>query len=92
MLTPSYTKQFRKDIKRIEKSGRHDLERIKTVIRLLIEEKPLGRTYREHALTGDFKDRRECHIEPDWLLIYKINRKEKVIIFERTGSHADIFG
>ncbi|OIP58983.1 MAG: type II toxin-antitoxin system mRNA interferase toxin, RelE/StbE family [Nitrospirae bacterium CG_4_9_14_3_um_filter_41_27] len=92
MLQPFYTRQFKKDLKKIEKSGRHDIERIKTVIRLLIEEKPLGRTYRDHTLTGDFKDRRECHIEPDWLLIYKINRKERIIIFERTGSHSDIFG
>jgi len=92
MLQPFYTRQFKKDLKKIEKSGRHDIERIKTVIRLLIEEKPLGRTYRHHTLTGDFKDRRECHIEPGWLLIYKINRKERIIIFERTGSHSDIFG
>ncbi len=91
MLQPFYTRQFKKDLKKIEKSGRHDIDRIKTVIRLLIEEKPLGRTYRDHTLTGDFKDRRECHIEPDWLLVYKVDRKQKTIIFERTGSHSDIF-
>lgn len=92
MLQPVYTKQFHRDLKRLQKSGRHDVEKLKKVIRLLIDEKPLQTKHRDHSLTGNFKDRRECHIEPDWLLIYKINRKERVIIFERTGSHADIFG
>lgn len=92
MLQPAYTRQFRKDIKRIKKSGRHDIEKLKTVIRLLVGEKELDRTYRDHNLTGDFKDRRECHIEPDWLLVYKVNRRDKIIIFERTGSHSDVFG
>lgn len=91
MLQPFYTKQFRKDIKRIEKSGRHDIEKLKTVIRTLIDAKQLDRKYKDHVLTGNFKDRRECHIEPDWLLVYKVDRKQKTIIFERTGSHSDIF-
>jgi len=47
--------------------------------------------YRDHNLRDNFKDRRECHIEPDWLLVYKLKKKEKAIVFERTGSHADIF-
>lgn len=68
MLKPAYAKQFKKDIKRIEKSGRHDIDKLKTVIGLLIEGKQLDPKYREHNLTGDFQDRRECHIEPDWLI------------------------
>lgn len=91
MLQPIYTKQFKKDVKRIEKSGNKDVEKLKVVIRLLIDEKKLDASYREHNLKGNYKDRKECHIEPDWLLVYKVNKKEKTIAFERTGSHADIF-
>lgn len=86
-----YAKQFRKDIKRIQKSGNKDIEKLKAVIGHLIDGKQLELSYRDHNLRGNFKDRRECHIEPDWLLVYKICKKEKTIIFERTGSHADIF-
>jgi len=50
---------------------------------------PLDRKFRDHVLIGNFKDRRGCHIEPDWLLIYRI--EESAIIFERTGIHADLF-
>lgn len=91
MLKSIYTKQFKKDVKRIERSGNKDIEKLKVVIRFLIDGKKLDAIYREHNLKGDFKDRRECHIEPDWLLVYKINEKEKTIVFERTGSHTDIF-
>jgi mRNA interferase YafQ len=91
MLKPSYSKQFRKDIKKIEKAGRYDIKKLKAVIRLLIEGRQLDPKHRDHNLTGNLKYRRECHIEPDWLLVYKFDRKEKVIIFERTGSHSDIF-
>jgi len=88
MRMPSYTNRFKKDLKLMVKRG-HDLERIKRVIRELIEEKNLDRKCRDHVLTGNFKSRRECHIEPDWLLIYRID--ESCIIFERTGTHADLF-
>lgn len=91
MLRPFFTKQFKKDVKRLEKSGSKDIEKLKLIINTLIEEKNLDKKHRDHTLTGYFKDRRECHIEPDWLLIYKLNRKDKAIIFERTGSHSDIF-
>ncbi len=92
MLQPVYTKQFKKDIKRIEKSGRKDIEKLKAIIRILIDEEQLNPSYKDHLLRGNFKDRKECHIEPDWVLVCKINKKEKIIIFERTGSHSDIFG
>ncbi len=91
MLTPFYTKQFKKDVKRREKSGRKSMEAFKRVIRLLIDEEPLDQVYHDHSLKGDYKNRRECHIEPDWLLVYQVNKREETIIFERTGSHADIF-
>ena len=91
MYQPVYTKQFRKDIKRVEKSGNKDIEKLKAIIRLLLDSKQLDLSYRDHNLKGNFKDHRECHIEPDWLLVYKLNKKEKTMTFERTGSHADIF-
>jgi mRNA interferase YafQ len=91
MLKPFYAKQFRKDVKKIEKSGDKDIEKLKTIIRFLIKGSKLDIQYRDHELTGNFRNRRECHIEPDWLLVYKMDKKEKIIIFERTGSHAEIF-
>lgn len=88
MRTPIYTKRFAKDLKRMLKRGR-DPERIKSIMLDLVERKSLDRKYRDHILIGNFKDRRECHIEPDWLLIYWID--EPRIIFERTGTHSDLF-
>ncbi|MCX5804279.1 MAG: type II toxin-antitoxin system YafQ family toxin [Proteobacteria bacterium] len=91
MLRPFFTKQFKKDVKRLEKSGSKDIEKLKLIINTLIEERNLDKKYRDHTLMGYFKDRRECHIEPDWLLVYKLNKEEKIIIFERTGSHPELF-
>ncbi len=88
MRTPIYTNRFAKDLKLMIKRGR-DSESIKSVMRNLIEEKSLDRKFRDHILIGNFKDRRECHIEPDWLLIYRI--EENAIIFECTGTYADLF-
>jgi len=88
MRTPAYTTRFKKDLKLMARRG-YDLERIKRVIRDLIEGKILDRKYRDHILIGNFHQRRECHIEPDWLLIYRLD--ESRIIFERTGNHGDLF-
>ena len=88
MLKPSFTKQFEKDWKRLQKR-RKSREKLKTVLRLLINGEPIPPRYREHKLVGNYKGRHECHIEADWLLIYKI--AESDIIFERTGSHSDLF-
>jgi mRNA interferase YafQ len=88
MRTPVYTKRFEKDLKRMIRRG-HDPESIKSILRRLIDEIPLERKHRDHLLIGNFKDRRECHIEPDWLLIYRL--EVNIIIFERTGTHADLF-
>jgi mRNA interferase YafQ len=88
MRTPIYTNRFEKDLKLMIKRG-SDPESIKTIIRKLIDEIPLERKHRDHLLIGNFKDRRECHIEPDWLLIYRLD--VSMIIFERTGTHADLF-
>jgi len=89
---PIYTKQFKKDIRRIEKSGSKDIEKLKVVIRALLEGKQLLLSHKDHELTSNYVSHRECHIEPDWLLVYKVNQNEKTIIFVRTGSHNDLFG
>ena len=88
MLKPSYTKQFEKDLKRMITRGK-DKNKIKQIMLSLIKEDQLDREFREHKLLGIFQGRRECHIESDWLLIYKLEPNR--IIFERTGSHSDLF-
>ena len=88
MRQPSFTRQFEKDLKRMGKRGK-ELSKIKEVMTLLIAEEQLAERYRDHALIGNYKGRRECHIEPNWLLIYKLAGDE--IIFERTGTHSDLF-
>ena len=88
MLHVSYSKQFARDLRRMLKRGKNG-ENVKRVMRQLINEEQLEYRYRDHKLVGAYKDRRECHIEPDWLLIYKKSRE--VIVFERTGTHADLF-
>jgi len=88
MRMPVYTSRFEKDLKLMIRRG-SDSENIKCIIRKLIDEIPLERKYRDHLLIGNFKDRRECHIQPDWLLIYRL--EGTMIIFERTGTHADLF-
>jgi len=88
MYTPAFTKQFKKDIKRAEKQGR-DIEQFKLIARNLLAEEVLDPIFRDHKLTGNYKDRRECHIASDWLLIYKIDGER--IIFERIGSHSELF-
>jgi mRNA interferase YafQ len=65
------------------------MRKLKRLITLLLSEKPLAKKYKDHPLVGNYGGRRECHIEPDWLLIYKPTDIQ--IIFERTGTHSDIF-
>ena len=91
MLKPRYTTQFKKDYKVVVKRG-YKTALLEDVIRLLCEEQPLPEKNRDHALTGSFVGFRECHIQPDWLLIYAVNSGTNTIHFIRTGSHADLFG
>jgi len=88
MRTPVYTRQFERDIKKAEKRGK-SLEKLKIIARALIEGRRLDPLHRDHQLVGSYAGRRECHIEADWLFIYKIEKEW--IIFERTGSHSDLF-
>jgi mRNA interferase YafQ len=88
MLNPVYTNAFKKDAK-LAKKRNLDTAVLKLVMTALIEQKPLAAKYRNHKLTGNWKDHWECHVAPDWLLIYKLVGED--VIFERTGSHADLF-
>ena len=87
-LVPS--NQFKRDLKLAGKRGLN-LDNLRTVINTLAEERPLEAKYRDHALTGEYAGFRECHVEPDWLLIYRIHKKELELFLFRTGSHADLF-
>ena len=84
----SQTNQFKKDIKRAQKRGK-DLAKLKAVIGLLLTEKRLPPKNRAHQLGGNWGGQRDCHIEPDWILIYKFLDDE--IRLERTGTHSDLF-
>ena len=80
--------QFKKDVKRL-KTRHKDFEKLKTIIQLLVTGEKLPPENRDHKLKGVLKDCRECHFEPDWLLIYRIEGSE--LCFVRTGTHADLF-
>jgi mRNA interferase YafQ len=88
MLTPAYTKQFERDIRRMKKR-RKNLEKLKIIICSIVSEEALDAIHRDHKLVGNWKERRECHIESDWLLIYTIESDR--VVFERTGTHSDLF-
>ena len=83
-----YTSQFKKDYKRIRKQNKNIIKLRRIIDKLLSEEK-LDFRYKDHQLSGVFKNYRDCHIEPDWILIYK--KTEKILILERTGSHSELF-
>lgn len=82
--------QFRKDLKLAQKRG-YDIHKIKKVISALAGGETLEAKYRDHALTGDYSSFRECHIQPDWLLIYQINGNRLILFLARTGTHSDLF-
>ena len=88
MLTPGYTNRFEKDLALVKKRGK-DTEKLKKVIELIVAEQPLPPRLRDHSLVGQYSGRRECHLEPDWLLVYKL--EPETVIFERTGTHSDLF-
>jgi mRNA interferase YafQ len=88
--TFSRTNQFKKDVKRIAKRGK-DLSKLKQVLDLLIEGEHLPPEYRGHPLRGEFSGSRDCHIEPDWILIYTLTENNNHVRFERTGTHSDLF-
>jgi mRNA interferase YafQ len=89
MLALKTTKQYRKDRNICKKRGLK-MELLDEVIEDLREQKPLAAKYRDHALTGNFAGFRECHIQPDWLLIYKIDKGDLILTASRTGTHSDL--
>lgn len=88
MLIACYKNKFQKDVKRANKRG-YNLKKLKLVMDTLIEGKSLPKKFVDHPLKGDFSICRECHIEPDWILIYYVEGNE--ITFVRTGTHSDLF-
>ncbi|MGT2802736.1 type II toxin-antitoxin system YafQ family toxin [Streptococcus henryi] len=86
------TNQFLKDYKRLKKKH-YDLTKLRHVIDLIVngEREILYHQYKNHYLQGKYKSYQECHIEPDWLLIYKIHGKQLTLVLTRTGSHDDLF-
>ena len=92
MLNVRYSTQFKKDFKLAVKRG-FDVGELQKVISILVSEQPLPEKYRDHALTNskEYINVRECHIQPDWLLIYKIYKDSLILKLIRTGSHSDLF-
>ena len=88
MSTVFRTTQFRRDVKLAERRGK-DMSKLREVILLLAEGKPLPPRYKDHPLSGEWKHYRDCHIEADWLLIYKIEGDDLYLV--RAGTHSDLF-
>jgi mRNA interferase YafQ len=87
LRNPIRNAQFRRDVKLAERGK--DLAKLRELILLLIESEPLPSRYKDHALGGNWKHHRDCHIEPDWLLLYKIDGEDLHLV--RTGTHSDLF-
>lgn len=90
MLKVRYSAKFKKDFKAIVKRG-YDITLFEDVVGLLREEKPLPEKYCDHPLKGEYMGHRECHISPDWLLIYKVENDMITLSLTRTGTHSDLF-
>lgn len=85
------TSQFKRDFKKLSKSGRYAVDDFLVVVDMLAKDIPLPPKNRDHALSGEWKDFRECHIKPDWLLIYEKPKGQLILILARTGSHSELF-
>ncbi len=84
------SKKFQKDLKRAKKRG-YDIDLITEVIKILANGEALPKKYNDHKLSGNYAGCRECHITPDWLLIYEIADNELILYLTRTGTHSDLF-
>ena len=83
------TRQFDRDVARLMRSG-YDIGLLRATVELLADGKPLPAKYRDHPLRGDKKGFRDCHIAPDWLLLYLRRKNELVLVLQRTGTHSEI--
>lgn len=90
MLEVILSNRFRRDLKLAAKRGR-DLKLLDDVVTRLAQQEPLPEKNRDHSLTGDYIGFRECHIQPDWLLIYRIDGEALILFLSRTGTHSDLF-
>jgi len=90
MLTIKYHSSFKEDYKRVVKRG-YDIKLMEEIIRKLANGETLSEKNKDHALVGDYIGCRECHITPDWLLVYEIDNGELILYLTRTGSHSDLF-
>lgn len=88
MLVPVRSSQFKRDVKRLKKRGK-DMAKLRELLALLIRQEPLPELYKDHPLNGNWKGFRDVHIEPDWLLLYRVEADQ--LQLARTGSHADLF-
>ena len=90
MLDIVLSNQFKKDLKLASKRG-YKLELLERIVDKIANNIKLEDKYRDHALTGNYVGFRECHIQPDWLLVYRIENDELILFLSRTGSHSDLF-
>ena len=90
MLKVVPSNQFKKDLKLAKKRG-FNINHLSKVVNTLAAQKKLDAKYRDHSLTGEYKDFRECHIEPDWILIYRVENDALELFLFRTGTHSDLF-
>lgn len=90
MLTIEYSNQYKKDYKLAKKRG-HDMRKLEKVISILANEGKLDASYHDHNLIGNYIGYRECHIEPNWLLIYRIKSDKLILLLHRTGTHSDLY-
>ena len=89
MLEPLYTKPFRKQYKLLKKRGMN-VDKLLEVMKMIINEQPLPPERRNHPLQGNWKESYDCHIQGDWVLIYKLNKKAGTVTFQCTGTHSDL--
>ncbi len=90
MLDIVPSNRFKKDLKLVKKRGLK-IDNLRNVVNTLAAEEKLDEKYRDHALTGDYRGFRECHVEPDWLLVYRVDQDELELFLFRTGTHSDLF-
>lgn len=91
MLNLRYGRRFKKEFLKALKRPGNTVERFRSALEYLVNEKPLPPEYCDHKLGGEFIGYRECHLAPDWLLIYRVEREVLTLVLSRTGSHSDIF-
>lgn len=83
------TSRFKSDLKKLARSGRHDVDELLAVIEMLAGGKHLPEKFKDHPLSGEWQDHRDCHIRPDWLLIYRLELDRLILV--RSGSHAELY-